>query len=247
MFKHATIIAGAILMTLATTHSASAQTPANRRVMAVSVQDPAGGPAGGGPTTKIVRAHVTAEASPTAGAVDLSMRVQFRLNGTTVAEQTINAEANLAGPSSPCGDFPCELGEVCYCHGSPPDCECGYWIGIAEQGIPCSAGDEIMVILYPAPGAAPEADPSDDMKLTRYQGEDIFWDRGILRLDVRPTVSQGGPAGSGGDNLFDVFVEMELAARYDGPLELPLGLFLLVNGQPAGDTNFPNIPDTITY
>jgi hypothetical protein len=55
-----------------------------------------------------------------------------------------------------------------------------------------------MVILYPAPGALPDEDPSDDQRVLSYGGP-VFWDRRIEDVTFEPS--------SAGPDLWDIVIE----------------------------------------
>jgi hypothetical protein len=189
----------------------------NRRVGALTTS--ASG--SGGLTT--IRVHVEAEARDISAPIDLSTRVLFMVNGIPVSdliELDLTASPVPGDGSGPC-DLDCDLGDVCYCHGFPPDCSCGPWIGIAETETPLAPGDEIMVLLRPSPGAAPEDDTSDDSKLTTYLGDQLYYNRRVeasldgVVLSVRPVIlaNYDGRLRLGAD--LDVLVNDVLVATYD--------------------------------
>ena len=82
----------------------------------------------------------------------------------------------------------------------PVGCSCQFPPLTADFGeVPLQPGDEISVMLLPAPGALPEFDPSDDLLVKTFQGPQL-WDRQIVAAELKPAV--GGPAGT-----FDLHVD----------------------------------------
>ena len=118
----------------------------------------------------IIRANIATEGFnlPEGSTVDASFELEYLVNGTTVDIELVALSLSHGGGGGPCGQ-PCPLGEVCYCHGLPPDCDCGTWIKAPEIETELHAGDEIMVLLRPVPGALPELpgfDENDDEVMT---------------------------------------------------------------------------------
>jgi len=182
------------------------QVPYNRDLEKIAVW-----PESPGASAQRISAVWTFSAEETSVPLDLSTEVALLINGTQVDLQTavIQVDAGSgfceAGPpcNGACGSANLNGGAVsllCYKDGpcTPEfcDCDCGYWITSEFEGWDLSPGDEIMVILYPSPGALPEPDTSDDRLVTTYHGRPIGWDRGIQDVQL---VDLGG-------GLFDVEV-----------------------------------------
>ena len=158
-----------------------AQGPAswNREVVEIAVTDNSSG-------GHHVSAVIKGEAADLTAIVDLSMDVVFSVNSVPVDTQTITLTMQPAGGGTgPC-DFPCELGEVCHCHGLPPDCECGVWIGLPTTETTLVSGDLITVAVSPRSTAASETNTSDDLLRATYDGEEIFWNRSVESIKVTP-------------------------------------------------------------
>lgn len=215
--------------------SAMGQSLVNRSVEAIAAEQLSG-------SLHTVRAVVKTDAEPTTFPMDVSSEVFFLVNGTQTASVLLTGQAESAdNPGSPC-DFPCELGETCYCHDLPPDCECGFWIALPEVEMNLQPGDEIMVLLRPAPGAWPDGDDSDNQLIQNFNGTPIFWDRYLSAATTTPSPL--------GDQFFDVWVEVDIVTNYDGELDTTVELDLLINGVSAGPPVPPlppcNLPITST-
>ena len=165
------------------------------------------------------------------GPGDVSTDVFLAVNGSTVAVRTINVNA-----TSGCG--PCPLGLLCYCTGAgESNCACDAWYTTEEFEVELQPGDEIMVLLRPSPGAMPEGNSDDDLKLIQYHGDPIRWNRRLDSVHVEPTTA---------DNFFDVWIEPEIVANYDGPMNVGATVLILLDGEPYGE--FPtNIDDVLNW
>lgn len=216
-----------------------AQVPHNRQVQAVSVlPDPAGG--------HVVHAVWAAEVDNNTVPLDLSTEVEVRVNGTAVVSTIVPVAIDAGSPGCvggpPCngvcgsGVFDIQSATMtCHkdtdCTPAACDCDCGYWIA-TPQGLPTplSPGDEIMVLLRPAPGALPEPDTSDDALITTFHGEAIGWNRGISDI-VLNEVSPG---------MFEVQVVGSVG--WETPMQqfsLDTEVELRINGVPIGTQNIP--------
>jgi len=108
------------------------------------------------------------------------------------------------------------------CHQSSlDDCDCGYWLTANVPGVPVEPGDEIMVILRPAPGAVPDLDPGDDRFVTDFAGEDVGWGLGFRSVSAVPAGQPG---------IYDFFAVIDLdvaglyrAADLSGEVEVRIG------------------------
>jgi len=152
--------------------------------------------------------------------MDLSAQILLFVNGTPVSSRTIGLTQQ---PTGGCSGLGCEPGEPCLCTDPPVVCECGPSTIIVESfPEPVQPGDEITVLLMPAPGAVPDPDSTNNSYSTTV-ATDRFWNRRI-------TGATAVPASAGGDSFFDIFTEISLEARYDGELDLSTIVQVLVNG-----------------
>ncbi|MHC4948028.1 MAG: hypothetical protein ACYTG1_07175 [Planctomycetota bacterium] len=179
---------------------------------------------------------------------DLSMTAELLVNGTTVASQTLVASGGggLGACQSCCDAAGCPGGDCVVLSTSPCICNCGFASTLTSYpGVPLQPGDEIMVLLRPAPGAVPEQDSSDDARLETFGGGPRYWNRRIRSLSVTPSPS--APLGGGpGDQFFDVWVEVSIDAQHDGILDLSTDADLLVNGVLVASTSGGGGPLTLT-
>ena len=232
-----------VLLSLLLPGSARAQ-PApywNRSVEAISVlpdADSAG--------QFVIRGYVAVDANDLTATEDLSTIVEFRLNGIVFDQQVLRLSVEPAS-GSPCGS--CGFFEICSCGTNPStgvfSCECGSLLSWVPTSASLQPSDEIMVILYPAPGAQPEqsGQTSDDQLIITYQDRPVFWERRILNVDIQPVPVAASPAA---DSFFDVFVDVGLYANYDGQLNLETDIVVLVSG--VEYTSAPvSVPDEITW
>ncbi|MCA9753926.1 MAG: T9SS type A sorting domain-containing protein, partial [Gemmatimonadetes bacterium] len=91
-------------------------------------------------------------------------------------------------------------------------------------------GDEIMVILRPAPGAVPDPDTGDDFRVATFAGTPIAWDHRIDGVELTPS--------SAGTGLWDITIDglvqfREMNAFADprtGTVPLGFELELVVSG-----------------
>jgi hypothetical protein len=180
---------------------------------------------------------------------NLGTTVELQVNGTPVA--TISVPVTIDGGGTVCADGPpcsgnCGTGSVngqsvtlfCFkdgpCTPTPCDCHCGYWISSSFDEQPLQPGDEITVILYPAPGALPD-DPSDNVMTTVFHGRPIGWNRAVEAVafeaspaggyDIRVGGSVGWEAKPGFLNL-DFLLEL----RVNGTMRAMQGVPAEVDG-----------------
>ncbi len=175
----------------------------NRAVLSITI-----GP-GSSPDLHNISARIAFESAET-GRLDrdLSTDVSFLVNGTvqnTVSQMIVIA----AGSGSGCAELPCddsECGHVTFagyaasiycressfCADGPVGCECRCGdvievFGLREQGV--QPGDEITVLLRPAPSAEPELFDEDDMLAipfaARRPNGDMNGDGGLTIGDYR--------------------------------------------------------------
>jgi hypothetical protein len=192
----------AVLALAAVAPSAEAQSAWNRRVEAVSVV-----PNEATPTLSDVHVvfGIHGDGTETA-AFDASTEVELWINRTLVASQTVpvGGDPGTGGcvDGSSCGGS-CGSGSVdgmsaaliCRPVGACApicDCQCGFpSITSSFPGQTTTTGDEIMVLLRPAPGAVPDDVPSDDELAITY-GSTIFWDRQIESLTLVESTANPG-------------------------------------------------------
>jgi hypothetical protein len=224
---------------------AAAQTPWNRDLQTLAVlPDPAGG--------YTVQAVWTADVEATSTPLDLSTEVALRVNGTEIASSSfvlqVDAGSGFGCESGPPCTGSCGSGTLdgealtlfCYedgeCTVTFCDCDCGTWI-VADFGPqPVTPGDEIMVILRPAPGALPDTDTADDQLMTTFHDRAIGWNRGIEAVSLLST-----PTGA-----YDIQVAGSVG--WESPttyLNLDMTVELQVNGVPLSSQNVPAAVDGI--
>jgi hypothetical protein len=244
-FKQKSLVSSAViilivLLTLLGVHPALAQEPSqwNRRVESISILPDAG-------TTNqfVVRGYFSIDANEITEKKDLSTILEFRVNGIVIDQQIGRFSVEPSGTSSPCGT--CDFFDICSCGTNPQTgvfgCECGSLLTFFTTTTSLQPSDEIMVILYPAPGALPEqsGQTGDDQLIVTYQGRALFWERRLVNVSIEPAVIDP-------DSFFDVFVDVGLSANYDGQLNLGTDVQVLVGG--VEYTTVPlTIPDDITW
>ncbi len=206
---------------LVMTGSIQAQDPPswNRKAEAISVQVvPVEG------SFFDVNCYVSIDASDLTEPVDLSTELELRVNGVMQYIRTFQLTANPSTHAD-CSGLNCGS-EPCFCTPPPAVCECGPIIISTGGPTPLMPGDEIVIILRPAPGAAPDRDESDDqLILPPWEGETLFWNRRIENLQIVPSsVSENA------DVFFDVTVCSNAQVRYSGSLNLDAVLELKIDG-----------------
>jgi hypothetical protein len=259
-----------ILLGLAVTWPglAAGQAPANRAAQRIAVLPNAG-------SMHHVFAVWTFDVQPTSAPLDLSTVVALAINGTVVEELTaqiaVDGGSGLGCDTPPCGGGGCGSATLnggaaallCYpdgpCTPTFCDCDCGYWITSQFGDQELSPGDEIMVILRPAPGALPEDDQSDDRTATTFHDQPIGWNRGVDAIqltEVSPgmyDVAVDGRAGweaQPGFAYLDLSVELwvggSLQATQGVPVEVEgiLDQTCFENGCGANCGNINGVPRT---
>jgi len=166
---------------------------------------------------------------------DLSTGMDLIVNGSPISSLIIPAtvdgpigDCGLGGCNGGCGNGTIDgLANDLFCH--PEECDCGPRDLVASfPPSPLLTGDEIMVILYPAPGALPEPNMGDDsVSMASWDGEPVFWDRRIEAVSLIPDPSTPG--------RFDVEVTWSAGiAGISSRAILRTDIVVLVNGEPVG-------------
>lgn len=190
------------------------------------------------PTSGLPQVHAAWSFSihdPNAFPPDFSTGMDLVVNGDVVSSIVIRATVDgpvadcaVGGCGGGCGNSTIDgLVNDLYCH--PEECDCRPLDLVASfPPSPLQPEDEIMVILYPAPGALPEPDMSDDSVLiASWDGEPVFWDRRIEGASLIPDPSAPG--------RFDVQVMWSAGvAGLASRAILQTDVVLLVNGEPVG-------------
>jgi len=115
-----------------------------------------------------------------------------------------------------------------------------------QPGVPLQPEDEIMVLLRPSPGAAPEPNQADDSLVQPFNGLEICWNRKIVAMSIVPTPTGAGATLAGGlPTTYDVQVEADVQASYDGALNLASELELRINGVPTAHS--PSASDWLVF
>jgi hypothetical protein len=156
-----------------------------------------------------IRAYFALSAAHLTVPVDLSTRIEYRRNNVTVASQII-VRQGLPQSALGCTGLGCEDTDVCICDCTPSCiCECGPVV-ITTEPVQASLahGDEITVILYPAPGAAPESNTSDDAREVDFVGLPLYWQRRIVDVQFVPSDAKGG--GFLPDSFYDIWCRVEV-------------------------------------
>jgi len=230
-----------------------AQSSWNRRLEAVAVTE--SGAAGQHDIHVVLELHGDGE---TTIPQDLSTEIEVRINRSVVATHTVPVgldpgagagcvDAAACGGSCGTGSidgFPHAL--LCLADGEcSPGCDCKCKFPPITWTVPAPAlatGDEIMVLLRPAPGALPDGDSSDDQIEYTFSAP-VFWDRTLTDVSIVP-VPTAMP-----DSFFDIWVDV--TAYHEGlasflpagaAADLGMEIDLLVNGAPYGSTPLPFRP-----
>jgi len=248
------MLIGVAILCTAFAPVASAQSGWNRAVQAVSITPSAGG-AGLWDVNGVLQVHLE---DPFSFPLDLSLTVELSVNGTIVASNTHTIDTNPGGSScvdaAGCGGG-CGSGSVdgnpqtLLCVPAGPcnpicDCHCGFLpitSGFPNQSS-LQPGDEIMVLLRPAPGALPDSNESDDFQIVTFQDTPVFWDHQITGLELVPSAA--------GPGMWDIGVEGAVMFNGLAPFAdpavgtVPLGfeLQLLVSGIPVHTETFDFAP-----
>ncbi len=211
-----------IVALLAMAPALNAQVQWNRKIEALAVTP------GSAPGDFDIHAAISV-ADHTTGTVpnNLSFGLDVLINGTTVHTQTVIATGTPSTPADSCGGGCGERNCVCVELASGTVCGCNVVVIIVKADRPESPtpGDEITVILYPAPGALPEQDQSDDLVSKAFDGGLILWNRQLISVELVPVPVLG-------NSFFDIFVEVceEIAGAVGPNDNLSSDIQLLVNG-----------------
>lgn len=218
-----------IVALLALAPALNAQVQWNRKVEAIAVTP------GSTPGDFDIHAAISV-ADLTTGTVpnNLSFGLDLIINGTIVHTQTVIATGTPSTPADSCGGV-CGVRKcVCVELANGTVCGCNVVIITVPADPPESPtpGDEITVILYPAPGAVPEQDQSDDLVSTVFGGGPILWNRRLVSVELVPVPVLG-------NSFFDIFVEIceEIAGAVGPNDNLSSDIQLMVNG--VLDTSVP--------
>jgi hypothetical protein len=104
-------------------------------------------------------------------------------------------------------------------------CECASpALEFALPMVPLQPEDEIMVLLRPAPGALPDSDPSDDIRILAFGS----WNRTLESFDVEPD-----PAGPG--SIIRANLRVQLFEQNSLPLPMDTRVTFEQNGSVVGD------------
>jgi len=220
---------------LALASGAAAQTDAewNRKVEALRMV-----PAVGGSFDLLFDYHLEAR---TGGlGVDLGTDVDFELNGTPVS--TVSLAGSDPGVSSgganPGTCMPAACGGGCgsvildstatplSCVSDGASCSCRTpTLTAGFPGVALTPGDVIEVLLRPAPGAAPDADPNDDGGDVTYGS----WNRRLLSFVKTPGSATGL-------HDIEVFRTIDLEGTATLPVELGVSVEVYVDGAQEAET-----------
>jgi hypothetical protein len=182
----------------------------NRRLEAVAVTENATLPG----TYDI---HVVFEVHTDGGSTvpnNIGTSVDVNVDGLLVSSHTIPIGSDpgsggcvdAAACGSGCGSGTVDGGTVgllCVADGPcSPICDCKCTFPPITSTAPQNSmfvGDEITVILYPAPGAVPDVDASDNQITYAFQGEPVFWNREIASISLTEVPT--------GPDVYDVAVD----------------------------------------
>ncbi len=104
-------------------------------------------------------------------------------------------------------------------------CSCQFPPITSSFPTPLSPGDEIMVLLRPAPGASPDTHADDDLKTQEFDGDPVHWDRRLTRAEFVQV--SGAPAG-----VFDLEIEWQLAmSELSHSIDVSPSFEIIANGQ----------------
>ncbi len=153
-----------------------------------------------------------------AGLIDLGLVYELRVNQTPMSSAESEFLVEWAGD---CGD-PGTCGESCAILGTIPltcavlgsYCDCSFLLNFTFPSVPAATGDEIMVILRPAPGALPEVLPEGDQIATVIQTEGIGTPSGAPASLSR--LAQSVP------NPFNPSASIQFSTENAGPVRLEI-------------------------
>ncbi|MBD3162550.1 MAG: hypothetical protein GF346_09320 [Candidatus Eisenbacteria bacterium] len=229
---------GAIL--IASTTTAQGEPPWDRKVHAIAVLPGQQGD----PALHDIHVAWTVSALPLSAPVDLSTEITLEINGVaygTPIDRPIDLGyvglpcEDVGGCSGWCGDGTVDgqdavlnCYEDCPNHSNPdlpPDCDCGVWFDETFPSIPLAAGDEVLVLLRPAPGALPDDDTENDTRGAVYHGGPIYWNRSVETVHLIET--PGAPP-----DVYDVSISGLVSFDGQNTLNLDMEIELLRNGTP---------------
>jgi hypothetical protein len=198
----------AVTLLLPDTHAQAGPPPWNRRLDTLGIV-----PTPGKPGSFDISAVWTVElGGPTSMLLPLGTDIALEIDGVEVERTTAFVEVSpLSGNCGSCAPG-CGNGAVngmamamlCLESG-PGSCACQFpplTGNFHSQEL--KPGVEVIVILYPAPGALPEFDTGDDSLKKTFKGP-LLWDRQIVKAEAKP--SPTGPEGT-----FDVHVDWTLGS-----------------------------------
>jgi len=210
-----TQLIGSALQVAALTMAASAQTQVDRQILGVGLTPIQGV---GGDNFFDIWVECTLAIGPTSVTTDASIEILVFKNGSAAPIRSKIVQVIVNAGSGICGVTGCNGGcgggyidgvfNTMLCLTDPPgcntgncDCGCRFPSITADLGPePLVPGDEIMVLLRPAPGAIPEPGGDNDVWTTTFDGIPHFWQRSITAVDT-------APAASGNPNRVDVIVK----------------------------------------
>ncbi|MEM7164821.1 MAG: hypothetical protein AAF581_05115 [Planctomycetota bacterium] len=195
---------------------------------------------GSAPGTHAVHVLWSAGTGPATATADWSTLIEVRVNGTTAASVTATAialgaiDCNLpvgGCSSSACGSWSTGALTVDgFCRPSSAatgGCECGALFITELPPVPLVPGDEIMVILLPAPGALPDSNTTDDTWVQTFSKTIAGPNRSIQSVELQPSPT-------GGTNIH-VSYHVE-SGPSSTTLDLSTGIQVLLNGTVISDT-----------
>lgn len=184
---------------------------------------------GSTPGSVIVTAYWEGLVDPSTMTQDLTADLELSVNG--VVRQTVTAIALSLGASDCTVSGSCSGGQcgswdngvlvgdgTCRDTSMSPgvtDCACGFWFATEFPEETIAAGDQISLVLTPAPGSQPDSNTTDDFFSLTYDGGTVAPNRRIAALS-----RSDNPSG-GTDLDFEIVLER-------GPSSVPLDLSFAV-------------------
>jgi hypothetical protein len=209
--------------------------PYNRSVAGISVLHDGAG-------SWNIRGYLEVDVQSISAPTDLSTQMVVQVNGTPVATYDFDI---LAEPTDASGNgcgIQCATFQPCMCVDTPwgdPVCYCGGFIApCPDTSVDAQSGDEIMIILYPAPGAVPDPDTSDDERMVIFNDEPVGWNRALTSAELVPV--PGGPP-----NEYILEAQVDYSSNLPGPSYMAVFVFLFVNGKEAA--SFPMLDLDLTF
>ena len=230
-------LAGIVVLVLAVAARGQVGPEVNRRVVEVGMQ-PSPTTTAAGSFFDIIIFWQAALRSDTGTSVDAGTEIAVELNGTEVQRVAVAAVFDSGSGPGGCTAGTClgtcgtatvdSVAETLTCADDTGPCECRTAsITTALPGVPLVAEDVITIIIYPAPGAVPDADGTDDGGSFTID----TWNRRVVDIQVVPSGGTG--------NLFEVrglwTVDLDGAATV--PVDMSTTLRLSVNGVPQEDVD----------